>query len=31
MRDRGMIGAYLRSMLPAVLAFVFSGVYAIVD
>ena len=31
MRDRGMIGAYLRSMLPAVLAFAFSGVYAIVD
>lgn len=26
-----MIGAYLRSMLPAVLAFAFSGVYAIVD
>ena len=26
-----MMKAYLRSMLPAVLAFAFSGVYAIVD
>lgn len=26
-----MIGSYLRTMLPAVLAFAFSGVYAIVD